>query len=197
MYWLDSRVCLTGWRNKIPLGLFTPIHSVWSPYTPFPQQPALLYSPQHLPTLIITVGSVCAPNDFSLFRQLQRDAQAAGGYRPHCGRLRQAEEGWGAELLGALSVSCGEDAFVFGACYAAVLSLLRLRRVGGCLCFYSEGGEHYFPRGCPVAGAEAGRADAEGQLFQSGGGSRRSGSHGAARRACAGCGVFSGMSAEA
>ena len=39
-----------------------------------------------------------------------------------CGRLRQAEEGGGAELFGALSVSCGEDAFVFGACHAAVLS---------------------------------------------------------------------------
>src|SRR5258708_31538273 len=152
-------------------------------------------------TLIITSGLVCAVNefdfDFDFFRQLQRDAQAAGGYRPHCGRLRQAEEGWGAELLGALSVSCGEDAFVFGACHAAVLSLLWVRRVGGCLCFYSEGGEHYFPRGRPAAGSEAGRADAEGQLFQSGGGSRRSDSHGAARRACARGGVFSGMSAAA
>src|ERR1700692_2329224 len=49
---------------------------------------------------------------------------------------------------------------------------------------------------CLVCG-ESGDAHAEGQLFQSGGGSRRSGSHGAARRACARCRVFSGMSAAA
>src|ERR1700680_2043443 len=57
--------------------------------------------------------------------------EAAGGYRPHCRRLHQAEEGWGAELFGAVSLSWGEDGVVFGARHTAVLSLLWLWRLGG------------------------------------------------------------------
>src|ERR1035441_4520008 len=175
-------------------------------FLPGPLKPSIIHSiscdqaapspsPQRPSALIITTGPVCAANDFDLFRQLQRDAQAAGGYRPHRRRLRQAEEGWGAELFGALSVSCREDGFVFGSCHAAVLSLLWLRRVGRRLRLHPEGRKYYFPGSCPVAGSEARRTHAQGHLFQSGGGSQRPPPHGPARRACARDRVFSGLSA--
>src|SRR5215467_7098750 len=61
--------------------------------------------------------------------RLQRDSETAGGHRPHCGRLRQAEKGGGAEFFGAVSVSQREDSVVLRPCHAAVLSLLRMRRL--------------------------------------------------------------------
>src|SRR6266700_5046795 len=64
--------------------------------------------------------------------------QTAGGHPPHHWRLRQAEEGWGAELCRALSVSWGEDAFIHGACDAAVLLLLWLPGVGRRLQVHTE-----------------------------------------------------------
>src|SRR5439155_9818117 len=83
-------------------------------------------------------------------------AQAAGGHRSRGRRLRQAEEGWGAEFFGAVSVSWRHDAVVLGACHAAVLSLLLLRRVGRCVQLRAENREHYFP-----GGGEGGRVKAE------------------------------------
>ena len=45
--------------------------------------------------------------------------------------------------------------------------------VGGCLRLHPEGREYYFPGSRPVAGSEAGRAHAQGHVFQSGGGPQR------------------------
>ena len=145
--------------------------------------------------LIITKRRVCAADDFDLQRQLQRDAQAAGGYRPHCRRLRQAEEGRSAEFLRPLSVSCREDAFVLRARHAPVLSLLRLRSIGRCLHLHPEGRKHHLPGSYATDRAEAGRADAKAELLQSGRGARRSGAHGVARCARARYPIFSGMPA--
>src|SRR5882757_875903 len=87
----------------------------------FPTTSSVLLSfPQRLQPSQLNRNSV-APHGFG---QLQRDAQTAGGHRPYRGRLRQAAESRGAELFGAVSVSQRENTFIFGACDAAVLSLL-------------------------------------------------------------------------
>src|SRR5580658_1890823 len=159
----------------------------------FRRQILLLYSPLCLPPLIIATGSLCALND--LFRQLQRVPQAAGGYRPHRRRLRQAEEGRRAKLFRTMSLPPREDAVVLGACHASVFSLLRLRRVWRRLHLHPEGREHNLPRSRPPDRAEARRAHAEADFLQSGGSARRPHSHGAPRCACARHPVFSGVSA--
>src|SRR6202021_1676823 len=63
--------------------------------------------------------------------RLCTNREAAGRHRQGDRRIYPAAQGGGAELLGIVSVSQGEVAFVFGACGAAVLSLLRLRGFGG------------------------------------------------------------------
>src|ERR1017187_9512181 len=173
------------------------VHRRFENSTVFPKRMPPALFPSAPSALIITTRPVRAPNDiaFDFFRQLQRDPQAAGGHRPHRRRLRQAEEGGGAELLRAVSVSCREDAFVFGACHAPVFSLLWLRRVGRRLHLHPEGREHHLSGSHSPARAEARHTDAQAHLLESGGGARRSGSHGTARRACAGYRVFPGMSA--
>src|ERR1700733_12967233 len=61
------------------------------------------------------------------------EREAAGGHCPRNRRVHHAEEERGTELPGAMPVSWREDAFVFRARDAAVLSLLRVRCFGGCL----------------------------------------------------------------
>src|ERR1035437_4099821 len=125
-------------------------------------------------------GELC-PQDGEPWRFRVR-GQTAGGHRPHHRRLHQAEEGGGAELFGAVSVSRGEDGVVFGACHAPVLSLLRLRPFGGRVQLRAKNRKHYLPRGRADGGAEAGNSAAQGELFDSGR-SQRS----AAARAVARC----------
>src|SRR6202140_324705 len=120
-------------------------------------------------------------------------AQAAGGQRPHHWRLHQAEEGRGAELFGAVSVSWGEDGVVLSARHAAVLSLLRLRRLGGRFQLRAENRKHHLPRSRSHGGAEARDSSAQGQLFDSGRSQRSAIARAVARRARAGGGVFSGV----
>src|ERR1035438_8099712 len=109
--------------------------------------------------------------------------QTAGRHRPHHRRLHQAEEGGGAELFGAVSVSRGEDGVVFGACHAPVLSLLRLRPFGGRVQLRAKNRKHYLPRGGADGGAEAGDSAAQGKLFDS----RRSQRSAAARAVAPKC----------
>ena len=103
------------------------------------------------------------------YGRLQRNGQAAGRHRPHHRRLHQAEKGWGAELFWALSVSRREDAVVFSACHAPVLSLLRLRRVRRRLQLRAEDRKHQLPRSPPAGGPEAGHPSAQGDVFEPGG----------------------------
>src|ERR1700688_1235570 len=120
-------------------------------------------------------------------------AQAAGGHRPHHWRLHQAEEGRGAEIFGAVSVSWGEDGVVFSARHAAVLSLLWLRRLGGRFQLRAENRKHHLPRSRSHGGAKAGDSSAQGQLFDSGRSQGSAAARAVARRARAGGSVFSGM----
>src|ERR1700687_96645 len=122
-------------------------------------------------------------------------AQAAGRHRPHHWRLHQAQEGGGAELFGAVSVSWGEDSVVFSARHAAVLSLLRVWRLGGRFQLRPKNRKHYLPRGRSHGGAEARDSSAQGQLFDSGRSQGSAAARAVARRAAAGGSVFSGMPA--
>src|SRR5581483_5265183 len=72
----------------------------------------------------------------------------------------------GAELFGAVSVSCGEDALVLGTCDKAVLPLLRVRGIGRCFRLRAEGGERFFPGSRAAGGPEDGRAHAADHVQQ-------------------------------
>src|SRR5690349_18194044 len=87
--------------------------------------------------------------------------KAAGGHRPHCGRIRVAEEGGRAELDWVVPVPQGEDWVVFGACGAAVLPLFWLPCVGGRLFVRSETREHNLSGSGAGGGAEARYSAAE------------------------------------
>ena len=112
-------------------------------------------------------------------QRLQREPQAAGGHRPHHRRIRQAEQGRGAELLRAVPFPRRKDAVVFRPRHPPVLSLLRLRRLRRRLHFVQKIENIYLPRGRPAGGAEARRAACPRSVRQS-----RRGPRGQAARAC-------------
>ncbi len=112
-------------------------------------------------------------------RRFRVHPQGTGGHRPHCGRVRHAAQERRAEFSGAVSLSPGEDAVVLGSCHAAVLSLLRLRRLGRCFQFRAEDREHHLSGSSAAGRREAQDPAAEDELRLAGGGA-----HGqAARRA--------------
>src|ERR1700722_5213662 len=74
-------------------------------------------------------GSVPKPSDVGFCPE----REAAGGHCPRDRRVHHAEEIRRAELSRSVPFSWRKDAIVFRTRDAAVLSLLRLRRVGGCL----------------------------------------------------------------
>src|ERR1700722_3129888 len=88
-------------------------------------------------------------------RRFRLHGQAAGGYRPHHWRLRQAEEGRSAKFFRPMSVPRRKDGVVLRPRHAPVFSLLRLWRVRRRFQLRPENREHHLPRsradGCPEA----------------------------------------------
>src|SRR5580692_11849850 len=120
-------------------------HELGAVFTVSPQQsPSGIFLSAAL-WLTILKGDVLSSARHSIHAhgRLQRDGEAAGGHCPHHRRLHQAEKSWGAELFRPLSVSWGEDAVVFSACHAPVLSLLRLRRFRGRVQLRPENRKHH------------------------------------------------------
>ncbi len=88
------------------------------------------------------------PGDFAATLKQQADiVRIIGEYI----KLRKL----GRKTTGALSVSPGEDAIVFGSRHAAVFSLLRLRRIRRRLQLRAENREHHFSRSPPAGSAKA------------------------------------------
>src|SRR5262249_50782858 len=160
-------------------------------------------SPQLFSTVIFTLAilcltilaqALCTRSTDAQPRRFQTDAQAAGGHRPHCGRLRQAKKSWGSELFRALSVSQREDTIILGTRHTAILPLLWLRRIRRRVQLCPEDREHYISRGRKSGCPETGHSAAQAPLQQSCGSQGSPITHPAARnpRACL-C-VFSGIS---
>src|SRR5450755_4836067 len=95
-----------------------------------------------------------------------------------------------------MPVSWGEDRVVFGACHAAVLSLLRLRRFWGRVQFCTEDREHYLPGIGAPGGAEAEYSAAEDHVFKSGRGQGSQAAYRVAGSARTSLRVFSGVPEE-